>query len=213
MVVPNVWKWNSEEQFLLATHTEFLLLTCHLWSRHSSDSYIFICKEYPFKGSFWSSSERDFGEFERYYRLPSLSTKACCYHKMRSQLDGFNTTVTPFACGFFCFLFGFVLVFCAVATLLRWCYVLYLFSVTLCYFIERWLCMEGITTCAKGDRLQNKTPALYTSNYMIDPAEKTLDSFDSSGSAASDFLLWFCCYGFPDMVFCCCFTITFLLRT
>lgn len=39
------------------------------------------------------SAERDLGEFERFYHLPVVSTKAAVYHHMRAQRDGFNTTV------------------------------------------------------------------------------------------------------------------------
>ena len=52
-----------------------------------------MCKAFPLEGTFWNNCERDFGEFERYYRLPSLSVKSACHRHMRAGVHGFQTEV------------------------------------------------------------------------------------------------------------------------
>ncbi|KAG2429693.1 hypothetical protein HYH02_013951 [Chlamydomonas schloesseri] len=41
-------------------------------------------------GQFWPTSERQHGEFGLYYGLQQLSVKACCYHLMRADKEGFS---------------------------------------------------------------------------------------------------------------------------
>ncbi|KAG2493702.1 hypothetical protein HYH03_008216 [Edaphochlamys debaryana] len=43
-------------------------------------------------GQFWTSSERQHGEFGLYYGLPQLSVKSCCYHHMLKGAAPYNVS-------------------------------------------------------------------------------------------------------------------------
>ncbi|KAG2493701.1 hypothetical protein HYH03_008215 [Edaphochlamys debaryana] len=43
-------------------------------------------------GQFWTSSERQHGEFGLYYGLPQLSVKSCCYHHMLKGVAPYNVS-------------------------------------------------------------------------------------------------------------------------
>ena len=52
------------------------------------NAYIWF-QAYPFPGSFWSNSEREFSEFGLYYHLPTISLKSAVYQKLAAGEPGF----------------------------------------------------------------------------------------------------------------------------